>query len=248
MKTFCSYRICPLGAHVDHQLGIVTGFAINKGITMEYEATEDGSVALISANFPEEMTFNVNEQPFEKETNWGDYLKGSVVSLKRFYDITKGVKGHIKGDLPIGGLSSSAAVIITYIVSFAKVNDIQLERSELINLALWVEREFIGIKVGKLDQSCEVLCKKEQLLYLDTNDDKYKYIKKNENIKPFKIAIIFSGIERNLANSSYNLRVDECKAAAYALAGYANMEYGKFPYLKDKFQVCFCDTGNGVEL
>jgi len=33
---FCPYRVCPLGAHVDHQLGKVTGFAIDKGIRMVF--------------------------------------------------------------------------------------------------------------------------------------------------------------------------------------------------------------------
>ena len=28
---FSPYRVCPLGAHVDHQHGLVTGFAIDKG-------------------------------------------------------------------------------------------------------------------------------------------------------------------------------------------------------------------------
>ncbi len=31
-----------------------------------------------------------------------------------------------------------------------------------------------------------------------------------------------------MANSKYNLRQDECKAAAYALMGYAGMDYGTF--------------------
>lgn len=26
------YHVCPLGAHVDHQHGLVTGFAVNKDI------------------------------------------------------------------------------------------------------------------------------------------------------------------------------------------------------------------------
>ena len=225
MKTFTPYRICPLGAHVDHQWGKVTGFAIDKGITMEFEPTEDGSIYVESCNFKGITRFNVRDE----ETNeWGDYLRGAVVSLSRYYELSKGLKGIVKGDLPIGGLSSSAAVIITYIVSLAKVNDIQLERSEVIKIALWVENSFVGIGVGKLDQSCEVLCKKGHLLYLDTIDDRYKLIPINENMKPFKVAIIFSGLERSLANSSYNLRVDECKAAAYELKGLANMEYGKF--------------------
>ncbi len=235
MKSFCPYRICPLGAHVDHQLGLVTGFAIDKGIHMEFEPTEDGSVEVNSANFPGTVEFNVNDEFFEKLADWGDYLKGAVLSLRRFYDLSKGIKGHLKGDLPIGGLSSSSAVIITYIISIARANDIQLERSELIKLALWVETDFVGIRVGKLDQSCEVLCRKGSLLYLDTQNDSHKFIPMDNNMKPFKVAIIFSGIERNLSNSSYNLRVDECKAAAYALEGHANMVYGKFndTYLRD---------------
>jgi len=217
-----------LGAHVDHQWGKVTGFAIDKGITMEFEPTEDGSIYVESCNFKGITRFNVRDEEIEKTNEWGDYLRGAVVSLSRYYELSKGLKGIVKGDLPIGGLSSSAAVIITYIVSLAKVNDIQLERSEVIKIALWVENSFVGIGVGKLDQSCEVLCKKGHLLYLDTIDDRYKLIPINENMKPFKVAIIFSGLERSLANSSYNLRVDECKAAAYELKGLANMEYGKF--------------------
>ena len=47
-------------------------------------------------------------------------------------------------------------------------------------------------------------------------------------MKPFDIAVFFSGLERSLANSAYNLRQDECKAAAYSLMAYAGMKYGKF--------------------
>ena len=35
---FCPYRICPLGAHCDHQKGVVTGFALDRGIDMAYRA------------------------------------------------------------------------------------------------------------------------------------------------------------------------------------------------------------------
>ena len=31
---FSPYRVCTLGAHVDHQHGLVTGFAIDKGIDL----------------------------------------------------------------------------------------------------------------------------------------------------------------------------------------------------------------------
>ena len=37
-ERFCPYRLCPLGAHSDHQFGCVTGFAIDHGVTVRYGA------------------------------------------------------------------------------------------------------------------------------------------------------------------------------------------------------------------
>lgn len=86
----------------------------------------------------------------------------------------------------------------------------------------------MGVSIGKLDQSCEVLSQKDHLLYLDTKDDNYELIPTASNMKPYDIAIFFSGIERTLAGSKFNMRVDEAKSAAYALMAYSGMEYGKF--------------------
>jgi galactokinase/galacturonokinase len=40
-------------------------------------------------------------------------------------------------------------------------------------------------------------------------------------MKPYEIAIFFSGVERTLVGSKFNMRVDELKSAAYALKGFA---------------------------
>ena len=137
--------------------------------------------------------------------------------------------------MPTGGLSSSAAVILTYLNVLCKVNNITLTRTELINMAIWEERNYIGVNVGKLDQSCEVYCKKDSLLFLDTQDDSSEIIPINANMPPFEIMIIFSGVERKLAGSAYNTRVDECKSASYALKAFSGIEYGKYTdtYLRD---------------
>jgi galactokinase len=37
---FSPYRVCPIGAHVDHQHGLVTGFAINKGVDLWFNVRE----------------------------------------------------------------------------------------------------------------------------------------------------------------------------------------------------------------
>lgn len=101
------------------------------------------------------------------------------------------------------------------------VNDIELSDSEYIYLAKKAENEYVGVSSGKLDQSCETLCRKDNILYMDCKDDTYVNIPKNTNLPDFKIGIFFSGLERNLATSAYNNRVDECKASAFALYSYA---------------------------
>lgn len=225
---FCPYRISPLGAHIDHQYGKINGLAIDKGIHMAYHPKQNGIIELQSLNFLKRAQFFVNAVPEEKQGDWADHLRGAAKMLGEKYRLKIGLSGVIEGSLPIGGLSSSASVIICFLSALCKVNDIHLEPMELILTAKAAENQYVGVSCGKLDQSCEVLSKKNHLLYLDTKDDSYELIPTSQSMKPYKIAIFFSGLERSLKNSKYNLRQDECKAAAYALMGYAGMDYGTF--------------------
>ncbi len=225
---FCPYRVCPVGAHSDHQLGKITGFAIDKGIHIAYGPKQNGIIELVSLQFQKRAQFHVANVPKQKENDWADYLRGAALMLSKNHPLEKGLCGVIEGSIPIGGLSSSAAVIIAFLTALCKVNNLSISQQELILTALRAENEYVGVSCGKLDQSCEVYSKKDHLLYLDTKDDSFELIPKNPDMKPFRIAVFFSGVERSLAGSKFNMRVDECRAAAYALKAYAGLEYGKF--------------------
>ncbi len=225
---FCPYRICPMGAHSDHQYGKITGLAIDKGVHIAYREKQNGVIELSSLQFEERAQWHISQIPEQPVSDWADYLRGATWALSKHYTLKKGLCGVIEGSLPIGGLSSSAAVIIAFLSALCRVNEVKLTESELIMIALEAEKDYVGVSVGKLDQSCEVFSKKDHLLYLDTLDDSYELIPVNPNMKPYKIAILFSGIERNLAGSKFNMRVDELKSAAYALMAFSGMEYGKF--------------------
>ena len=225
---FTPYRVCPIGAHSDHQLGKITGLAINKGIRIAYGPKENGVVEIQSLQFDKRAQWHVEATPATKENDWADHLRGATIALHKRYSLRRGLCAVIEGELPIGGLSSSAAVIITFLTALCKMNRIELTPSELITIAKEAENEYVGVSCGKLDQSCEVYCQKEHLLYMDTRDDSYELIPQHPNMRPYKIAIFFSGLERSLAGSAFNMRVDECRSAAYALKAYAGMEYGKF--------------------
>ncbi|MGN0443394.1 MAG: galactokinase [Acutalibacteraceae bacterium] len=233
--SFCPYRVCPLGAHSDHNLGKVLGFAIDKGIHIAYGPKQNGVIELVSMQFSKRAQWHVAGTPESKQGDWADYLRGATIALAQKYPLKVGLHGVIEGSLPIGGLSSSAAVIIAFLKALCAVNSITLSDHEMIMTALSAENNYVGVSCGKLDQSCEVYSKKNKLLYLDTKDDSYELIETHPKMKPYKIAVFFSGVERTLVGSKFNMRVDEARSAAYALKAYAGLEYGKFneTYLRD---------------
>ena len=266
---FSPYRVCPLGAHIDHQHGLVTGFAINKGVDLWFDVAEDGHVHLESKTFEGVVDFDIDAPSQVRERHWGDYARGAKYALKKRFELTRGITGVIQGSLPVGGLSSSAAVLIAYVMAFAKANNITLQPFEVVKIASEAEREYIGLNNGLLDQACIALGKKDQLLFLDCDSNEYRLIpfgssvvEKETNTDlsdktdhpsnpshpcstiPFEIGIFFSGLTRSLVNSDYNLRVYECKTAAWNMLAYTEQPLKTFDktFLRDIPKATFDKT------
>ncbi len=263
---FSPYRVCPLGAHVDHQHGLVTGFAINKGVDLWFNVNDgqrsnveghkpwpENHVHLESKTFEGVVDFEIDKPSQVREHHWGDYARGAKYALRKRFELKRGITGVIQGSLPVGGLSSSAAVLIAYVMAFAKANDITLQPFEVVKIASEAEREYIGLNNGLLDQACIALSKKNQLLFLDCDSDDYRLIpfggqmskvesqKSTSDLRPqtsdlpFEIGIFFSGLTRSLVNSDYNLRVYECKTAAWNMLAYQEQPLKTFDktFLRD---------------
>ncbi len=265
---FSPYRVCPLGAHVDHQHGLVTGFAIDKGVDLWFNVNDGqrskvegqnavggqrskvegiSHVHLESRTFEGVVDFDIDAPSQVRERHWGDYARGAKYALRKRFALKRGITGVIQGSLPVGGLSSSAAVLIAYVMAFAKANDITLQPFEVVKIASEAEREYIGLNNGLLDQACIALSKKNQLLFLDCDSDDYRLISfggQRESVKgqrsddqglPFEIGIFFSGLTRSLVNSDYNLRVYECKTAAWNMLAYTDQPLKTFDktFLRD---------------
>ncbi len=224
-QLFSPYRICPLGAHVDHQHGLVSGFAFDSGIEFLFSATETGKVEMASLSFEGLMTFNVQRPIDERQGNWGDYLRGAVAALQQDFQLKKGVRGIVKGSMPIGGLSSSAALLCGFVMAISKVNNLHLDKMQVIRYASKAEREYVGLNNGILDQACVVLCESDKLLYLDTETSEYELLPfgNGKEPLPFKFGIFFSGVTRKLTGTDYNLRVSECKTAAWIMQAYEDI-------------------------
>lgn len=232
---FSPYRVCPIGAHVDHQHGLVMGFAFDKGVDLFFTPTDDGQVELASRSFEGDILFDIQAPVQVRNYNWGDYARGAKFALRKRFELKRGIRGVLQGSLPVGGLSSSAAVLVAYVMALAKANDIALTKMEIIKIASEAEREYIGLNNGILDQSCIVLSEEESILFLDTESEQYRIIRRNPKMPPFELAIIFSGLTRSLVSSDYNLRVNECKAAAWNMLAYQEQPLKKLEktFLRD---------------
>ena len=144
---FTPYRVCPLGAHSDHNLGKITGFAIDKGVYMAYAAKMNGVVELSSLQFDKRAQWHVAEVPTEKENDWADHFRGATIALSKRFPMRKGMSAVVSGELPIGGLSSSAAVIIAVVPAACRFtrDDLHLQRSgeRICRRRLWQTRPIL---------------------------------------------------------------------------------------------------------
>jgi len=225
---FVPYRICPLGAHIDHQKGKVLGITIDKGTILKFKRT-NGKIKIKSLNFNEISEFNIDEIP-EKTGNWDDLLKGCVYILREKFKIKYGIEGEIYGELPSGGIGSSASTGLSYLIALEYVNGIKVSEIENIFLFKEVENNYLGVKSGILDQSTILLSKngKDSILFLDCKSNEYRNIKSEKNID-YSICMVYSGIEKVLKDTEYNKRVEECKKAVNELLKYSGKE------IKDDF-------------
>ncbi|XP_059634497.1 galacturonokinase [Cornus florida] len=236
------YRICPLGAHIDHQGGTVSAMTINKGILLGFVPSGDSQVLLRSGQFKGDVRLRVDEiqlpkhvvksndkiqsndsSELQEESNWGIYARGALYALQsRGNYLRQGITGFVcgSGGLDSSGLSSSAAVGVAYLLAFESANDLTVSPSENIEYDRLIENEYLGLKNGILDQSAILLSRYGCLTCMNCKTKEHKLIHppKLQKNHPFKILLACSGLKQALtSNPGYNRRVAECQEAARVL-------------------------------
>lgn len=219
LKTVVSpYRICPIGAHIDHQGGPVLGVAIDAYSVLSFAPTNDGQIYLTSNDFAEPISFPAHRIP-EKKLDWARYARGAVAALhQQFPDqVTNGFVGHISGRLLGAGLSSSASAGVAYLQAIAHVNDLALRKPELVELDRLIENEYLGLNNGIQDQTTIIFAGGSYLIHQNTRERIVTEIEHPANINDVAWLVIFSGYTRELTSSGFNDRVAECWQAAKLL-------------------------------
>ncbi len=237
-------RISPLGAHIDHQLGNVTGMAVNRAILLAFAPTDDAMVHVESRDFAHGTTFDLNAVPPYRKGEWGNYLRGAVLALQQCYALPRGLIGVMDSDMPIGGLSSSAAVTIAYLLALESANHLTVTPQENIALVTRTEHDYIGLNNGILDQTSILFSERNHLTLIDCQTIQIEKAPIHTETQDFAILAVYSGVTQALVGTGYNNRVAECQAAARQLLQQAGHLDEADPRLRKVSPELFAEQGH----
>lgn len=229
---YAPLRISPLGAHVDHQDGLVTGMTLNRVILLAFIPRRDRRVCVESLNFPGCIEFALDDVPTKSPRDWGNYIRGAALALQQQHALPVGIDAVVGGSMPIGGLSSSAAVGVAYLLALETANDLTVSAEENIQLDRYIENVYLGLKNGIMDQSMILKSEHDTLTYLDCESVAFEKIPIPHGRNGFDILVVYSGVEKSLGGTDYNNRVAECQEAARLLLSWSGRTPPEQPRLR----------------
>jgi galactokinase/galacturonokinase len=221
------YRVCPLGAHLDHQHGPVLGMAIDRGTGLAFAPSGDAGCRFVSRNAAGEAVFGVGAPgpAAAPGSGWERYPRAAAWALRdRLPPRPRGIEAALAGDLPGGGLSSSASLLLACLVALARANEIELAPDALVRLAMEAERDHVGLQVGVLDPAAIVSARRGRLACIDTAAVRWQSLALGAGAPGWRWVVAFSGVPRELTDTGFNRRVEECREAARQVAARAGLE------------------------
>lgn len=202
-------RVNLIGEHLDYNNGVSMSCGINRWVSVSISSRQDDQIFVRSENLNSEVIFSIDLEDKTKEL-WHKYVFGSLNIFSDRYELKKGLNVIINSNLPIGaGLSSSAALEVALFSAFFNLFNIEIDRLELAKLCQEVEHKYLLINSGLLDQLSSIYAKDSCYTLIDFQDLSHCYIK--NNIKETSLLVVNSMVKRELAESKYIERLEECK-------------------------------------
>jgi galactokinase len=214
MFVFAPGRVNLIGEHTDYSDGFVFPLAIDMGILIAFTPRADAKMKLYSLDFEEYLELDISK--FTKGNgNWQEYIKGIAWAIEGSGFPVKGFQGVFAGNLPIGaGLSSSAALEVAAAKAVCLTSDIEISNKLLAKICQKAECDWVGVKVGIMDQLISALGKSGYAMKLDCRTLETEYYPLPESIC---FVVMDTNTRRELTHSEYNTRHEEVKKAAQIL-------------------------------
>lgn len=206
---------------------------LDRALLLAFVPRPDRHVRVASLNFSGCVEFDMDKVPPKANGDWGNYIRGAVLALQQRYALTTGIDAVVEGRMPIGGLSSSAAVGVAYLLALEAANGLQVAPEENIKHDRYIENVYLGIENGILDQSIILMSDRDHLTFLDCQTIQFKKYSTPADNGRFEIVVAYSGLIRSLGHTDYNNRVHECQLAARQLLGWAGLPVPAHVRLRD---------------
>ena len=211
-------RVNLIGEHTDYNAGFVMPAAINLSAYTSITPREDRKLQIRSTNFEDDVEINLDDETLKARRHWSDYPVGVAVTLERAGYRLRGANLAIKSEVPMGsGLSSSAAVEVSVACALAANLDVTIDRKELALLCQRAENEFVGARVGIMDQFVALFGEERKALMLDCRSLEYKLLPVPSSVR---LVVCNTMVKHELASNEYNERRAQCEAGVEHLARY----------------------------
>lgn len=209
-------RVNLIGEHTDYNDGFVMPAALDFSTWVKVSPLEQRKLKIFSENFSEEIEVDLDDRSLTAREHWSDYPVGVAVVLERAGHRLRGARLQIRGEVPIGsGLSSSAAVEVATACALAAISELKIEPRELALLCQRAENEFVGARVGIMDQFISLFGQAQKALLLDCRSLEFRLLPLPDNVR---LIICNTMVKHALASSAYNERRAQCEAGVKHLA------------------------------
>jgi galactokinase len=204
-------RVNLIGEHVDYNGGAVLPFAIDRRTAVAVGGAR--RLRFVSEIEPSPT----DREPGEPaRTHWSDYVLGVHRELARLGAAPTGARVAVASDVPMGGgLSSSAALAVASALALSRLAGARLERRDLVDVAWHAEHDFVGVRVGRMDQTVIVHARAGHAVSFDFGTGRMALV-------PFTHPawLVDTGVRHRLTGGGYNARRAECDEALAALVGH----------------------------
>ena len=209
-------RVNLIGEHTDYNDGFVMPAAIDLSTWVRVSPREQRKLQIHSENFAEEIEVDLDDQNLARRGHWSDYPVGVAVMLERAGHRRHGARLHVRSEVPIGsGLSSSAAIEVATACALVANSGLKIDTRELALLCQKAENEFVGARVGIMDQFVSLFGQAQKALLLDCRSLEFELLPLPDNVR---LIICNTMVKHELASSAYNERRAQCEAGVKHLA------------------------------
>ncbi|HEV8574904.1 MAG TPA: galactokinase family protein, partial [Dehalococcoidia bacterium] len=208
-------RVNLIGEHTDYNEGFVLPVAIDRTVAVAAALVEGKKVRVYSADFDARDEWPADAPRRTGRREWRDYVRGVAWALLDAGYELRGADLAIAGDVPLGaGLSSSAALEVAFSGVLCAVSEIHVEPERLALLGQKAENQFVGVQCGIMDQLAAACSRSGHALLIDCWTLKIEHVPLPDDDA---IVVVDSKVSRELGETAYNERREECAAAARVL-------------------------------